>query len=260
MKHYKLVICGGTAFAVGLAVALAKQDINVCIFDRGSLVGAEFAVAFKGSPMMHYEPVTDMGKLFKSELTKRGIMGQSGDSYAALEPVFCKMLAEYHDKIDFIACASPILCEYGNNVHKLELSTIGGVCGIECGTLIDTTSSGRIIAKALNAMLKLDKIPQRSDFDITAGRFDDECYIHMPVECDYTQARMLLFNKWINRGAELSNAELLYIADRFEETCDNTLLKEGESEYSIPSVGFSSALEAFDFGVAFADKLGGTLI
>ncbi len=258
MKHYPYLIKGGTALAVGLAAALAEKKIPALIFDKGSNIAGEFAAAFQGTPMFPCQPVSEYGKMVKKELLSRNILSENGDCLGAVEPVYCKLLNDLHGTADFIANARAISHTVENGRHYMELFTIGGVYGFTGDIYIDTTAEEEpILSQKLNAALVSSVTASDNSNDtLFPGRFAGEVYFSIPADgMTYTEARTALLTAWRNRGSELREAGLLYIADRFAQTCAAGLRQRGVNQYSIPSVGYGSALEALEAGYLLSDKL-----
>ncbi len=249
MKHYPYIIKGGTALGAGIAAALAEAGIPSLVFDGGSLPGGEFAAAFAGEAMMAYTPVSAIARAFQEELVQREVISQRGDNYPALEPVFCSLLNRYHGTVDFLARACAISEVWQDGVLHLELHTIGGVFGFTGERLIDTTTAGRDVTRNLAAAVQAKEAVDCDSFAMIPGCHPEEYFIRMSAEgLSYVEARAALLEAWRNRPETLRAASLLYIADRFAESCAPGLVQLGEGHFAIPSVGYGSALEALDAG------------
>lgn len=261
MKSYRYVFIGATAFAAGIAAALSDAGVDSLIVDHGSIPAAEFAVALKtGGRMVDYEPVSPRAKALKAELLARDAIAENGDCLPALEPIFCELLAALNPKagkgghVD-IMTASDVIADDGGT---LEISTIGGVFGVKAGAVLDTTSAAcRVVRRTLNANLDCTAEEAASGAaDIVGGRFENEYYLRYKGGADYTAARAGLLAWWRARPKALEAARLVYIADRFDEICEPVLIKKAEYRYALASVSYLHALEAFDCGVLFAEKIG----
>ncbi len=263
MKSYPYVFIGATAFAAGIAAALSDAGVDSLIVEHGSIPAAEFAVALKtGGRMYDYAPVSRRAKALKDELIARDAIAANGDCLPALEPVFCELLADLNPKagkgghVD-IMTASDVIADDG---ETLEISTIGGVFGVKAGAVLDTTSSSagcRVVRRTLNANLDCTSEQAASGAaDIVPGRFENEYYLRYQGGNDYTAARAGLLEWWRSRPQALESARLVYVADRFDEICEPVLKKTADRRYALASVSYLHALEAFDRGILFAEKIG----
>ncbi len=263
--HAPYVLYGVTALAAGIAKSLADRGVDSLIIDRGSLPAAEFAEAMRSvTPICSYSPTIDASKELLAELVERDISADCGDSLPTLEPVFCSLLAKLHDKVGMLAGASVISEERtADGKLRLEVYTIGGIVEVITDCVIDTTSTGRIVSRTLNANIALKgDIPE--GIDMVQGRFGDEKFLRLRLDDGiafdnfsdaYIAARSKMLDFWRNRPESLRDAGLVHIADRFDDTCEAGLKKLSDGRYSLASTAFGNALEAFDFGVKFGAEL-----
>ncbi len=229
-KIYDTIYIGATVPAI--AAVLTRP--NGLIIDSRGLAAREFSATLRHGETVG-EAITEAGRAFREELTKRRILTDDGFNPSALTPVLSKMLTDSGSEVLFMTRVISVRRENGR--YRLEIVYLGSVYAVEARRLVDTTPSFELRSFFTTAEISGTS---RLNAAVTSGNG----YFSVPADTpDIARAREILYGAW----DEIPDGRLLLTASEQDFLPDRTDL----CPVWHPAVS-SDPVSAFDEGVQMA--------